>query len=414
MLFIGKLNCMDLHSGLPYWIVKNKLFDYFNPLRAPYTVDVAIIGSGITGSLVAHELCEAGIPCAVFDKRTIATGSTAASTSQLQYEIDTPLCKMVDTVGMDMAVKAYHASLQSITDIEKVFDITRVRPDFRRVSSIFLASDRGGLRLLEREYQIRKKQDLPVDFLDADALFADHRIDGHGALKNSEAAQMDCYKAATGLLKYHLKKSGLTLFSHTDIVDYGEKPNGYELLTRDGIRISCKYVVIAAGFEAGRFLPRQVMNLISTYALVSQPVEPSLLWPERSLIWETASPYFYMRTTLDNRMMIGGEDVSFRNPERRDRLLRWKIKRLEKKFKEIYPEIPFAVDMAWCGTFSSTADGLPYIGLWPGRKRMFFALGYGGNGITFSMIAAQLIKNKLKGIKDDRDNVFGFKRTGRI
>lgn len=401
---------MDLHSGLPYWMIKNKLFDYYNPLRGHYAVDVAIIGSGITGSLVAHELCEAGVSCAVFDKRTIATGSTAASTSQLQYEIDAPLCRMMDTVGTDTAVKAYHASLQSITDIEKVFDSTRVRPDFRRVSSIFLASDRGGMRLLEREYQMRSKYGLPVDFLDADALFAGHRITGRGALKNNEAAQMDCYKAATGLLKHHLKKSGLALFSHTDIVDYQEKRGGYELLTGEGMRITCKYVIVAAGFEAGRFLPRRVMNLISTYALVSEPVEPSQLWPERCLIWETASPYFYMRTTLDNRMMIGGEDVPFRNPERRDRLLRWKVKRLERKFNEIYPEIPFAVDMAWCGTFSSTADGLPYIGLWPGKKRMFFALGYGGNGVTFSMIAAQLIKNKLTGVKDDRDNVFGFER----
>ena len=401
---------MDLHSGLAYWIIKNKLFDYFNPLREHYAVDVAIIGSGITGSLVAHELCEAGIPCAVFDKRTIATGSTAASTSQLQYEIDVPLSEMINKVGEDMAVKAYHASLQSITDIEKVFDAARVRPDFKRVSSIFLASDRQGLRLLEREYETRRKHGLPVDFLDANALFANHGIDGLGALKNNEAAQMDCYKAATGLLKYQLKKSGLALFSHTDIVEYEEKRGGYELLTGEGMRISCKYVVIAAGFEAGKFLPRQVMDLISTYALVSQPVEASQLWPERSLIWETASPYFYMRTTSDNRMMIGGEDVPFRNPERRDRLLRWKIKRLERQFRKIYPEIPFVVDMAWCGTFSSTKDGLPFIGPWPGRKRMFFALGYGGNGITFSMIAAQVIKNKLMGVKDERERVFGFDR----
>jgi len=386
------------------------LFDYFNPLREHYAVDVAIIGSGITGSLVAHELCEAGIPCAVFDKRTIATGSTAASTSQLQYEIDVPLSEMINKVGEDMAVKAYHASLQSITDIEKVFDAARVRPDFKRVSSIFLASDRQGLRLLEREYETRRKHGLPVDFLDANALFANHGIDGLGALKNNEAAQMDCYKAATGLLKYQLKKSGLALFSHTDIVEYEEKRGGYELLTGEGMRISCKYVVIAAGFEAGKFLPRQVMDLISTYALVSQPVEASQLWPERSLIWETASPYFYMRTTSDNRMMIGGEDVPFRNPERRDRLLRWKIKRLERQFRKIYPEIPFVVDMAWCGTFSSTKDGLPFIGPWPGRKRMFFALGYGGNGITFSMIAAQVIKNKLMGVKDERERVFGFDR----
>ncbi len=403
---------MDLHSGLAYWIVKNKLYEYFNPLRDDQVVDVAIIGSGITGALVAHELCEAGIPCAVFDKRTISTGSTAASTSQLQYEIDVPLCEMIDSLGERTAVAAYHASLQSISDIEKVFDTTRVRPDFKRVSSIFLASNRRGLRLLEREYEIRSKHRLPVDFLNSGTLFAKHRINGHGALKNNEAAQIDCYEAATGLLKYHLGTNGLSLFSHTDIVDYEQKRGGYELLTGEGIRIRCKYVVVAAGFEAGWFLPKQVMDLNSTYALVSQPVDPARLWPERSLIWETASPYFYMRTTSDNRMMIGGEDVPFRNPERRDRLLRWKIKRLERQFKAVYPEIPFITDMAWCGTFSSTKDGLPFIGSWPGRKRMFFALGYGGNGITFSMIAAQVIRNKLMGVKDEREKVFGFERSG--
>jgi len=401
---------MDLHSGLAYWIVKNELYDYFHPLKTDFSVDVAIIGSGITGALIAHELCSAGIACAVFDKRTIATGSTAASTSQLQYEIDVPLSEMVEKVGESAAVIAYQTSLQSIRDLESVFKETGVRPDFKRVSSIYLASDKRGLNMLEREYDIRRKHGLPVEFLDAGTLFSTHHIEGPGALKNREAAQMDCYKAATGLLKHHIKKSGLSLFSHTEIVEYKERRGGYALLTGDGMTIRCKYVVVAAGFEAGKFLPRRVMNLISTYALVSQPVEPSQLWPERCLIWETAQPYFYMRTTLDNRMMIGGEDVEFRNPERRDRLLRWKIRRLEKKFKGIYPEIPFVVDMAWCGTFSSTDDGLPYIGPWPGRKRMFFSLGYGGNGITFSMIAAQLIKNKLKGIKDERENVFGFER----
>lgn len=401
---------MDLHSGLPYWLVKNRLFNYHNPLKEQLVVDVAIIGSGITGALVAHELCIAGIPCAVIDKRTIATGSTGASTAQLQYEIDVPLSEMIRKVGEARAVNAYQASLQSITDVEQVIESAGLRPNFKRVSSLFLASNRSGIRLLEREHEVRRSHNLPVSFLDADALFAAHRIAAPGALKNTAAAQMDGYSAATGLLKYHMKKSNLLLFSHTTIVDYQEKRGGYELLTGDGITIRCKYVVVAAGFEAGKFLPKQVMNLVSTYALVSQPVEPSQLWPERSLIWETATPYFYMRTTSDNRMMIGGEDVPFRNPERRDRLLRWKIKRLERKFRQVYPEIPFVVDMAWCGTFSSTEDGLPFIGPWPGKERMHFALGYGGNGITFSMIAAQVIKNKLVGIKDDRGKVFGFDR----
>ncbi|MDE5889829.1 MAG: FAD-binding oxidoreductase, partial [Bacteroidales bacterium] len=82
---------MRLHSGLPYWIIKDQLYDYYNPLREDIYTDVAIIGAGITGALAAHALCKAGLECCVIDRRSIATGSSAASTALLQYEIDTPL-----------------------------------------------------------------------------------------------------------------------------------------------------------------------------------------------------------------------------------------------------------------------------------------------------------------------------------
>ncbi len=402
---------MDLHSGLPYWIVKNELFNYYNPLKTNLKIEVVIIGSGITGALVAHELCKAGINCAVIDKRTISTGSTAASTAQLQYEIDVPLCEMKDKVGENLASRAYQASLESIKDIQKVLKESKVDADFKNVSSIWLASYKKDLKLLEKEFEIRTKHGLPVSFLNNLELAKQHKIEAPGALKNKEAAQMDCYAAATGLLQFHLKKKELELFSHTEIMKWKELGSGYELLTESGHTIRCKYVVIAAGFEAGQFLPKNVMKLLSTYALVSNPVDQKDLWPERSLIWETKEPYFYMRTTSDNRMMIGGEDEDFQNPVKRDDLLREKIKKLEKQFYKIYPDIPFEVDMAWCGTFSSTEDGLPYIGTWPGKKRMFFALGYGGNGITFSMIAAQIIANELSGKKDERAEIFGFERS---
>src|SRR5690606_15604136 len=139
-------------------------------------------------------------------------------------------------------------------------------------------------------------------------LLQQHNIKGHGALKNQEAAQMDCYQAATGILKHHRERSGLSLFSHTEVVDYKETSQGYELKTSTGQSIYCKYVVIATGYEAGKFLPGKVMNLNSTYAIISDPVQPEQIWPERSLVWETAEPYFYIRSTPDNRMIIGGED----------------------------------------------------------------------------------------------------------
>ena len=79
---------MDLHSGLPYWVVKNSLLDYFHPLEDDFSTDIVVVGSGITGALMVHELCSAGLRCCMVDKRSIATGSSIASTALLQYEIE--------------------------------------------------------------------------------------------------------------------------------------------------------------------------------------------------------------------------------------------------------------------------------------------------------------------------------------
>ncbi len=55
------------------------------------------------------------------------------------------------------------------------------------------------------------------------------------------------------------------------------------------------------------------------------------------------------------------------------------------------------IEFRWAGTFDTTSDGLPLIGPVPGMKGVYAAYGYGGNGITFSFLAAQLIGDLIAG-----------------
>jgi glycine/D-amino acid oxidase-like deaminating enzyme len=55
-------------------------------------------------------------------------------------------------------------------------------------------------------------------------------------------------------------------------------------------------------------------------------------------------------------------------------------------------------------------DGLAYIGQLADRPNVYFALGYGGNGITFSVIAAQLISDLYCGRPNADAAVFRFER----
>ncbi|NDV58272.1 FAD-binding oxidoreductase [Bacteroides sp. 519] len=399
---------MDLYSGLPYWIAKNPMENYFNPLLTDITTDIVIIGTGITGSLVAHELCNAGISCIMVDRQSISSGSSIASTALLQYEIDTPLTELIEKIGEKNAAMAYAACSKSVDDIENVFKSIDYNPDFERVPSVFYASNRKGADLIEKEYAIRKKLDLPVKLLNKKELEEKYGIKARCALENNSSAQMDPYAGATHLINYHMEKHQLQVYTHTMVERCEEIPSGYLLVTNRSNIIQCKYVIIAAGFAAGRFLPEKVIqqtSLTATYAIISQPLDPKYLWHNRSLIWETNNPYLYIRTS-NNRIIVGGENIEFKDPVLRDKLLRQKVNRLEKKFRKLYPNIPFVTEMAWCGTFSTSKNEFPFIGNQPGKERMFFALGYGGNGIIFSMIAAQIIKNKLLGISDEREKLF--------
>ena len=114
--------------------------------------------------------------------------------------------------------------------------------------------------------------------------------------------------------------------------------------------------------------------------------------------------------TPDRRIILGGYDEPFRDPRARDALLGRKVVALRRRFHQLFPRIPLEVATAWAGTFGRTADGLPFIGEHPCAPRTWFALGYGGNGITYSRIAAELIRSAFAGESDADADLYAFKR----
>ena len=74
-----------------------------------------------------------------------------------------------------------------------------------------------------------------------------------------------------------------------------------------------------------------------------------------------------------------------------------KSRLLAERLGALWPRANRAIAYRWAGTFDTTSDGLPLIGPVPGKQGIFAAYGYGGNGITFSYPAAQLIGGLIAG-----------------
>ena len=214
---------MDLKSGLPFWLIKNGLSTDYVTLDNDIDTEILIIGSGITGALCAHFLCEAGIKCIIVDKRMSSTGSTTASTAQLQYEIDTFLFDLIEKIGEENAVKAYKKCLESIYTLEKIIKKLKIDGDFEWKSSLYLASNYKGFKDLQKEYEIRKKHEFPVTFLNQKQLKDKFNINKKGALYNECSAQIDTFKLCKAILNYHKKNSELVVYSHTNILKIENK-----------------------------------------------------------------------------------------------------------------------------------------------------------------------------------------------
>src|SRR3954468_21311433 len=111
---------MDLTSGYPLWPIKDGLIETYPRLYDDLACDIAVIGGGISGALVAQHLAEAGLDTIVLDKREIGWGSTAASTAVLQYEIDISLAELSEKLGSAHASRAYLAcrdAINGLTDL---------------------------------------------------------------------------------------------------------------------------------------------------------------------------------------------------------------------------------------------------------------------------------------------------------
>jgi glycine/D-amino acid oxidase-like deaminating enzyme len=80
-------------------------------------------------------------------------------------------------------------------------------------------------------------------------------------------------------------------------------------------------------------------------------------------------------------------------------------------FSRLFPDTGIKPEFSWTGTFGSTRDGLPFIGEYKPRRHSYFSLGFGGNGITFSVIAAAILTDLIRGRKNKDAALFAFDRV---
>lgn len=398
----------DLRTGRPLWLDKRLPSLPNSELKRNISCDVVVVGAGISGAIIAESLSDAGLKVVIVDRRGAVQGSTPASTALLQYEIDTPLSVLSERIGRDRAERLWRRSRLAVDALRERTRALGIDAEQATRDSLYLSGNVLDAAGLETEANARRRAGFEVSFLKPAAVLEQYGIKGRSAIVGRDNYMADPRLLAAGYLNAAIAK-GARLYAPVEVTDVAASKTGVTVTTRDGPEIMCGSLVFATGYEMLKGIPKKGNSIISTWVIATKP-QPSKIWPTGCIIWEANDPYLYIRTTPDGHVICGGEDAEISDADERDALNEAKTKRLVEKLGKLLPMIDPTAYCSWSGSFGDSKTGTPIIGPVPRMPNCYSAMGYGGNGITFSMIAGQMLRGMITGVGDPDSDLVSFNR----
>lgn len=398
-----------LHTGRPLWAASRRIRvrTRGQPRHARY--DVVVVGAGISGALVAEAIADGRRRVLVVDRRGPIEGSTLASTSMIQSDLDLPLHHLARSIGDDAAGRVWRRSARAVETLAELVEQLGIECGFTRAQTLYIAGSEYGSRALAEEVAARRAAGLTAELVDAERLRGVYGIDRTAAIVSPVSAPADPARLTAGLLRAAARR-GVELASPVEITDVVETGDEVALATGDGRALVAGRVVFCTGYEFLGALASPSHRVVSTWALATRPGLALPQWLRHCLVWEGADPYLYLRATRDGRLIAGGEDEGNPTAHQDPAKLAAKASVIATKVERLLGIRLGAPEHAWAAPFGTTTDSLPIIDTAPGCARIHAVMGFGGNGITFSVIAAELIEACIEGRQDSDAQLFRYSR----
>lgn len=224
-----------------------------------------------------------------------------------------------------------------------------------------------------------------------------------GALHEPDGIGIHPLKLAHGMLRI-ARGLGAKVHPGSPVRKY-EARNGAHYLTTPGGTVRARAVAFATGGYTSnglhRSLDSKIMPILSN-SIVTRVLTADELAATNFLtsevITDTRTLRFYYRRLPDNRVQIGSRSAITGADASNPRHLAVLVAGLERKFPALKG---IDVDYSWWGWVDVSHDMMPRVFQPDARHSVFYALGYGGNGVSFSVHAGRRMAERIAGKAND-------------
>ncbi len=357
----------------------------FPALEKDLSVEVAIVGGGLTGLTTAYLLAKSGIQVALLEADVLLNGTTGHTTAKITAQHDIIYNEFMQHFGAEKAKSYYQANENALHFIRDFVNSERLACDFSDEDAYLYSTTNIGVRKLEQEFKAYENLGIPGEWVEKTPL--DLGIKGGLTMKNQ--AQFHPLKYAAHLIKGAIEHGGI-FFGETVALDIegGEKPT---IVTRNGPKISADHVVIASHFP---FFDGGGLYFTRMYAERSYVVAATIEqeYPGGMYLSVDNSVRSLRYTNMDGKklILVGGE--KHKTGQGMDTLNYYEA--LQTFGKDLFQL--FDVRFRWSAQDLTTLDKLPYIGKVTDRHpNILVATGFRKWGMTTSTVAAHLLNDLI-------------------